>query len=283
MWRRSGDGGERLVGGHGVIVQPALRLRVAFSTGRAGRGRALGSRERHGPGARRRRALHFRIGSRPGCWHGLHTSTYGPRDAVIGGRLSPWVTVGEKADRAIVALSMRLRISPKARMRRETTAPKGRRPAPMTCWTMPMARRSDLDRRSASCARSAAINSSRGRPTMASRRWAVPVAAGYRRRAELAQGAATAAAADRGDPRRMIEQQCASCGATFSFRPRGGHRRKYCSQPRGSTLPLWRSCRERLPLRSLAGGWSRRTVLCSRFASRAFASRLHALAGTTRT
>jgi hypothetical protein len=45
--------------------------------------------------------------------------------AVIGGRLSPWVTVGEKADRAIVALSMRLRISPQARMRRETTAPKG--------------------------------------------------------------------------------------------------------------------------------------------------------------
>jgi hypothetical protein len=31
----------------------------------------------------------------------------------------------EKCDRALVALSMRLRISPQARMRRETTVPKG--------------------------------------------------------------------------------------------------------------------------------------------------------------
>jgi phage terminase small subunit len=45
--------------------------------------------------------------------------------AVIGGRPNPWLTVAEKADRALVALSMRLRISPQARMRRETTVPKG--------------------------------------------------------------------------------------------------------------------------------------------------------------
>jgi hypothetical protein len=33
--------------------------------------------------------------------------------------------VAEKCDRALVALSMRLRVSPQARMRRETTVPKG--------------------------------------------------------------------------------------------------------------------------------------------------------------
>jgi hypothetical protein len=45
--------------------------------------------------------------------------------AVIGGRPNPWLVVAEKCDRALVALSMRLRISPQARLRRETTAPKG--------------------------------------------------------------------------------------------------------------------------------------------------------------
>jgi hypothetical protein len=44
---------------------------------------------------------------------------------VVGGRPSPWLVVAEKCDRALVALSMRLRISPQARLRRETTAPKG--------------------------------------------------------------------------------------------------------------------------------------------------------------
>jgi phage terminase small subunit len=34
---------------------------------------------------------------------------------VIAGRVSPWVTVQEKAVRALVALSMRLRLSPQAR------------------------------------------------------------------------------------------------------------------------------------------------------------------------
>jgi phage terminase small subunit len=43
---------------------------------------------------------------------------------VIMGRASAWLTVAEKVDRALVALSMRLRISPQARLRRETTAPK---------------------------------------------------------------------------------------------------------------------------------------------------------------
>jgi hypothetical protein len=34
---------------------------------------------------------------------------------VVGGRPSPWITVQEKAVRALVALSMRLRLSPQAR------------------------------------------------------------------------------------------------------------------------------------------------------------------------
>jgi phage terminase small subunit len=45
--------------------------------------------------------------------------------AVTGGRPNPWLVVAEKCDRALVALSMRLRISPQARMRRESTVPKG--------------------------------------------------------------------------------------------------------------------------------------------------------------
>jgi hypothetical protein len=57
-------------------------------------------------------------------------ATEGP---VINGRLSSWLTVAEKADRALVALSMRLRISPQARMRREGTAPKG---APASVYSM---------------------------------------------------------------------------------------------------------------------------------------------------
>ena len=43
--------------------------------------------------------------------------------AVVNGKCSAWLTVAEKADRALVSLSMRLRISPQARMRRETTKP----------------------------------------------------------------------------------------------------------------------------------------------------------------
>ena len=42
---------------------------------------------------------------------------------VIGGRTSPWLVVQEKSIRAMVALAMRLRISPQAR--RETPAAKG--------------------------------------------------------------------------------------------------------------------------------------------------------------
>lgn len=46
--------------------------------------------------------------------------------AVIGGRPSPWITVQEKAVRALIALSMRLRVSPQARQpnnpSRKTTA-----------------------------------------------------------------------------------------------------------------------------------------------------------------
>jgi P27 family predicted phage terminase small subunit len=42
---------------------------------------------------------------------------------VIAGRTSPWLVVQEKAVRAMVSLSMRLRVSPQAR--RETLAVKG--------------------------------------------------------------------------------------------------------------------------------------------------------------
>jgi len=35
--------------------------------------------------------------------------------AVVGGKVSPWIVVQEKAQRAMVALSMRLRLSPQAR------------------------------------------------------------------------------------------------------------------------------------------------------------------------
>jgi phage terminase small subunit len=45
--------------------------------------------------------------------------------AIIGGRPSPWLVVAEKCDRALVALSMRLRISPQARLRADGMAVKG--------------------------------------------------------------------------------------------------------------------------------------------------------------
>jgi P27 family predicted phage terminase small subunit len=44
---------------------------------------------------------------------------------VVAGRTNPWLVVQEKAIRAMVALSMRLRISRQSRMRREGTGPKG--------------------------------------------------------------------------------------------------------------------------------------------------------------
>jgi hypothetical protein len=47
--------------------------------------------------------------------------------AVIGGRPNPWLIVAEKCDRALVALSMRLRVSPQARLRADGMAVKGPR------------------------------------------------------------------------------------------------------------------------------------------------------------
>jgi P27 family predicted phage terminase small subunit len=44
--------------------------------------------------------------------------------AVIGGRVNPWVTVQEKSMRTMIALSLRLRLSPQSRMR--TAKPMGR-------------------------------------------------------------------------------------------------------------------------------------------------------------
>jgi P27 family predicted phage terminase small subunit len=49
-----------------------------------------------------------------------HLRTEGP---VIAGHVSPWVTVQEKAMRAMVALSMRLRLSPQARQANNPTRP----------------------------------------------------------------------------------------------------------------------------------------------------------------
>jgi phage terminase small subunit len=48
--------------------------------------------------------------------------------AVIDGKPSPWIIVQEKAVRALVALSMRLRLSPQARQPNNA----GRRPAPIS-------------------------------------------------------------------------------------------------------------------------------------------------------
>ena len=50
--------------------------------------------------------------------------------AVVAGRPNPWIHIQEKQIRALTALSMRLRVSPQARLRRETTGPRG--PAPST-------------------------------------------------------------------------------------------------------------------------------------------------------
>jgi phage terminase small subunit len=44
--------------------------------------------------------------------------------AVIGGRASPWLVVSEKAQRSMVALSMRLRLSPQSRLHARTAARK---------------------------------------------------------------------------------------------------------------------------------------------------------------
>jgi len=42
----------------------------------------------------------------------VHMRTEGP---VVDNRVSPWLTVSEKADRILLGLSLRLRISPQAR------------------------------------------------------------------------------------------------------------------------------------------------------------------------
>jgi P27 family predicted phage terminase small subunit len=49
-----------------------------------------------------------------------HLRNDGP---VIAGRVSPWVTVREKATREMVALSMRLRLSPQARQANNPSRP----------------------------------------------------------------------------------------------------------------------------------------------------------------
>src|SRR5262245_48310031 len=51
--------------------------------------------------------------------------------AVVNGKPSPWIIVSEKAVRALVALSMRLRLSPQSRLDSRTIArhrPQGPRP-----------------------------------------------------------------------------------------------------------------------------------------------------------
>jgi phage terminase small subunit len=49
---------------------------------------------------------------------------------VVGGKPSPWVTVQEKAVRALVALSLRLRLSPSARTDPKTTGKRAHGPRP---------------------------------------------------------------------------------------------------------------------------------------------------------
>jgi phage terminase small subunit len=49
---------------------------------------------------------------------------------VIGGRTSPWVSVLEKATKGLVALSMRLRLSPQARSPNNPTRPSPSGPDP---------------------------------------------------------------------------------------------------------------------------------------------------------
>ena len=49
---------------------------------------------------------------------------------VIGGRTSPWVSVLEKATKGLVALSMRLRLSPQARAPNNPTRPSPSGPDP---------------------------------------------------------------------------------------------------------------------------------------------------------
>ena len=49
---------------------------------------------------------------------------------VLDGRPSPWITIQEKQVRAMTALSMRLRLSPQARMRPETLSRHARGPRP---------------------------------------------------------------------------------------------------------------------------------------------------------
>jgi phage terminase small subunit len=51
----------------------------------------------------------------------VHLRTDG---AVIAGRVSPWLTVSEKAVKAMVSLSMRLRLSPQARQANNPTRAK---------------------------------------------------------------------------------------------------------------------------------------------------------------
>jgi P27 family predicted phage terminase small subunit len=48
----------------------------------------------------------------------------GAEGPVVAGRTNPWLVVQEKAVRAMVALSLRLRISPQARLRTDGMAPK---------------------------------------------------------------------------------------------------------------------------------------------------------------
>jgi phage terminase small subunit len=53
---------------------------------------------------------------------------------VVDGRASPWIVVQEKAVRAMVALSMRLRLSPQSRLDPKTAS---RRQQPVQPWVKP--------------------------------------------------------------------------------------------------------------------------------------------------
>jgi phage terminase small subunit len=62
---------------------------------------------------------------------------------VVGGRANPWLVVQEKAQRALVALSARLRVCPQSRFDRLGAGTKARKPGPVGVDAMRANYRSD--------------------------------------------------------------------------------------------------------------------------------------------
>jgi hypothetical protein len=121
-----------------------LGRRSSLAAGAVG---AVGSRAGRLPAARERlrpRALHG-VGPAAVAYcqavsqHDRAAQALRREGDVVNGKPSPWITVQEKAVRAMTALSMRLRLSPQAR--RE----KAQLPRPLDWWEQRQQRRSDDD------------------------------------------------------------------------------------------------------------------------------------------